>query len=119
MVLEYLTIANIFLNGFFANHIILISHMFAAVFLVLTETTMNLRIVTPIIDSLEGMVLGGIPLLPSLVTAFLFMIWATVAIYVYQFAFQFVLRRYENQLTLMIVGIFILVTLAVNIKYRD
>ncbi|MEK6886721.1 MAG: hypothetical protein AABW88_02720 [Nanoarchaeota archaeon] len=119
MVLEYLTIVNLFLNDFFATHIVLISHMFAAVFLVLTEMTINMRVITPIIDGMEGMMLGNIPLLPSLITAFLFVIWATISIYIYQWLFEWVLKRYENQLTLLVIGIFLLVTLAINIKYRD
>src|SRR3989344_5435159 len=117
MVLEYFSIAYLLLNDFFASHIIIISHMFAAVFLVLTEMTMNMRIITPILDGIEGMILGNIPLLPSMISSLIFIIWATISIYVYQLAFQWLLNRYDNHLTLIILVMFILTTIGINIKY--
>ncbi|HIH39434.1 TPA: hypothetical protein HA219_01800 [Candidatus Woesearchaeota archaeon] len=119
MVLEYFSIAYLLLNNFFASHVVLISHMFAAVFLVLTEMTMNMRVITPILDGIEGIFLGNIPLLPSMISALIFIVWATVSIYVYQIAFQWLLNRYENHLTLIILVMFVLTTIGINIKYRD
>ena len=119
MVFEFLLSLNLILNSFFAAHIIFISHMYAAVFLILTETTINMRIVTPMLDGMESMIIGNIPLLPNLITAVLFIVWATFSIYLYQIVFQFVLRRYESQIALAVFVIFILFTVAINIKYRD
>ena len=119
MVLEIFSALNVIISSFLADHIVFISHMFAAVFLVLTETTMNMRVVTPMLDGLENMVIGNIPLVSSLIVAALFIVWATFSIYVYQFAFQWLFRRYENSLTLLIIGIFVLFTITINIKYRD
>ena len=119
MVLEIFGALNVLINNFLGNHVVFISHMFAAVFLVLTETTMNMRIVTPMLDGLENMTIGNIPLVSSLITAAMFIIWATFSIYVYQFAFQWLFDRYDNHLTLLIIGIFLLFTVVINIKYRD
>ena len=119
MVLEYLGIAYLLMNDFFAGHIILISHMFGAVFLVLTETTINMRIITPILDWTEGMFLGNIPFVPSMISAVLFIIWATFSIYLYQVMFQWIFKIFEAHLTMVLLIIFILITVAMNIKYRD
>ena len=119
MVLEYVTIGYLLLNDFLAQNIVIISHMFAAVFLVLTEMTINMRMITPILDGIEGMFLGNIPLLPSFISALIFIVWATVSIYVYQFAFQWLLSRYESNLTLIVLVMFVLTSIGINIKYRD
>ena len=119
MVLEYFSIAYLLLNSFFAQHIVLISHMFAAVFLVLTEMTMNMRIITPILDGIESVFLGNIPLVPSAISALIFIAWATVSIYVYQIVFEWLLSRFESNLTLILFVMFALTTVGINIKYRD
>ncbi len=119
MVLEYFSIAYLFLNSFFAEHVILISHMFGAVFLVLTETTINMRIVSPVLDWLESIFLGNIPFVPSMISALIFIVWATFSIFLYQVMFQWIFRIFEEHLTLVILVIFVLITVGMNMKYRD
>ena len=119
MVLEYLTIANLFLNSFFAEHIVFISHMLAAVFLVLTEMTVNMRIITPMLDGIENLFFGRIPLLPNLITAAFFIIWATVSLFVFQTVIQWMLTKYMDQLSVILIVVFFIVAVAINIKYRD
>ncbi len=119
MVFQFISVINLALNGFLSQHITFISHVLAAVFLVLTETTMNMRVVTPLLDIMEGMMIGNIPILPNFITAALFIIWATVSIFVYQVIFKWALLKYQSQLGLILLTTFVLITIAVNIKYRD
>jgi len=119
MVLELLSMGNLILNEFFATHIIFISHVLAAVFLILTETTVNMRIIAPMLDMMENMFLGYIPFVPNLITTMMFIVWATFSIFVYQVLFEFLLNRYAGYLTLFLGIAFVLITLAVNFKYRD
>lgn len=119
MVVEWLSIANLFLNDFFARHIVFISHMFAAVFLVLTETLISGRMIVPLLETMQGMFLGKIPLLSDIITTLLFIIWATFSIYLYQMLFQFILAKYEDRVLLVILIMFIVVSIGMKIKYRD
>lgn len=119
MVLDLLLAVNLIMNNFFASHIVLISHVLAAVFLILTETTVNMRIIAPMLETMEGMFLGSIPLIPNLITTAMFIVWATLSIFVYEALFRFVLGKFSNYLTLFLIGAFFLIALAVNFKYRD
>lgn len=119
MVLEYLSIAALFLNDFFAQHIIFISHVLAAVFLVITETTINMRIITPMLEAMQDMVWNKIPFMSNIITTIFFIIWATAALFIYQAVFKWLLVRYEDHLTFILGIVFVIVTIAVNIKYRD
>lgn len=119
MVVEWLSIANLFLNDFFAKHIVFISHMLAAVFLILTENTINMRIITPMLEGMENMMFRQVPLLPNLITTAVFIVWATFSIYLYQILFEFLLSKYEDKLSLILLGAFLIITVMVNIRYRD
>lgn len=119
MVWEFISALVVIANNYLALHIPVISNIMAAVFLVLTETTMNLRVITPILDEMEGLLIGGMPLLPSFITASLFIAWASISIYVYQWIFRWALLKFQPYLLYILIGAFILITLAVNIKYRD
>jgi len=119
MVLEYFTIAALFLNAFFANHIVFISHMLAAVFLVITETTVNMRIITPMLETVQDMFLGRIPFIPNIITTLFFIMWATLSLFIYQTVFKLILTKYEDHMTLILFVVFVLITIAINIKYRD
>jgi hypothetical protein len=119
MVLELIGVLFSSLDGFFINHIGFISHVLAAVFLVLTETTMNMRVVTPLLEIMEGMMIGNIPILPNFVTAALFIVWATISIFIYQAIVKWALLKYQAHITLILAAAFVLITIAVNIKYRD
>ena len=119
MVLELLAAWNLVMNDFFGQHIILISHVLAAVFLILSEDTMNMRIITPILDAMEDKVFGSIPLIPNIVTTAIFIVWATFSIFLYQFLFTFILDKYEDSLTTALIISFFLIMFAVNFKYRD
>lgn len=117
--IEYLSIAVLLLNDFFARHIVFISHILAAVFLVLTETTVNMRIVTPALEWMQDMILSKIPFVPNILTTVFFIIWVTLALFVYQAVFQWLLLKYEDHLTLILAVALVLVTIGINIKYRD
>ena len=119
MVLEYFGIANIYLNTFFTGHITFISHVLAAVFLLLSETSVNFRIIAPILDWIEGTFFGNLPLLPNLAATALFIIWATFSIFLYEMIIKYLLNRYIDSLTIILIVAFVGIAFAVNIKYRD
>lgn len=123
MVLEYLSYGlfwlNSNLNNFFGQHIVFISHMLAAVTLMLTETTLNRNFITPILDTIEERFLWNIPLLPSLVTAVVFIFWATFSIFLYDLLFRFIFERYPQHMTLILFVFLVFVMIGSNMKYRE
>jgi len=119
MVLEYFGLINIYLNSFFGSHIVFISHVLAAVFLVLSESTINYRLITPIMDWVENVFFGNWILVPNLIGTALFIVWATFSIYVYEILFKWLLGRYQDYLTGILAVAFLFVMYIVNIRYRD
>ncbi len=119
MVLEYLGLAFIYLNSFFAQHIVFISHVLAAVFLILSESTINYRLITPMMDWIENTFFGNIILLPNIFGTIFFIIWATFSIYLYEVLFRWILNKYQDYLSVFLLIAFVIITYIVNIRYRD
>ncbi|MBN2421374.1 hypothetical protein JXB27_03795 [Candidatus Woesearchaeota archaeon] len=119
MVLEYLSLANIYLNSFFAQHITFISHVLAAVFLILSESTINYRVITPFMDIIEGSWIGKVFLFPTILGTAFFIAWATFSIYLYDLFFRWLLSRYSDYLTVTLIAAFFLTMYLTNIRYRD
>jgi hypothetical protein len=119
MVLEYLGLANIYLNSFFGQHVIFISHVLAAVFLILSESTINYRVIAPLMDMVENTFFGRWILVPNLFGTLFFIIWATFSIYIYEILFNWLLKEYQQALTGILIVCFFIIMYIVNIRYRD
>ena len=116
---KYFALANLWMNGFFADHIIFVSHVLAAVFLILTEATINMRIIGPMLEGIEGMFFSKIPLVPTLIATAAFIIWATFSIFLYELLFKWILSRYQDHMTLVLVACFFIIMMGTGMKYRD
>jgi len=116
MVLEYIGLLGIYMNSFFAQHIIFISHVLAAIFLILSESTINYRIITPLMDWIESIFFGNWILVPNLVGTAFFIVWATFSIYLYEILFRWLLSKYQDYLTLFLGIAFVIVMYIVNIR---
>ncbi len=119
MVLEYISLANLFLNDFFAGHILFISYLIAAIFIVIFQPTIDYRIISPIMDYIERIFFSNIPLLPNVLSTIFFIAWTGISIYVYEWIANFFLTKYKDHLTILIPIVFVIVAVTINIRYRD
>ena len=119
MVLEFLASWYAASNGFFLTHVNFVSHVMAAVFLVLSESTITYRLLSPIMDWIEDTVFPSTIVLPNFAATAFFITWATFSIVIYQFIFKFLLGKYQNHASLIVMAAFLLTGYMVNVKYRD
>ncbi|HME87357.1 MAG TPA: hypothetical protein VKE88_03010, partial [Candidatus Nanoarchaeia archaeon] len=79
--------------------------------------SVNMRIIAPMLDWFENSF--SLPLLPNLATTAMFIVWATFSIYLYEKIINYFLTKYNDNLTIILGVVFIGISLAVNMKYRD